>query len=284
MNDLGKLISLCKGSITVDINNKMNELINNKLSIPTIALIIFNKENNKFLLLKNKRGKYGFLTEKHKEKGNYQNDILLSKEESLKQTAQRGAKEELDLDIYFHESEEKVGYLDFVQAKLKHIERYNTLIRENRDTITPQILNHALASHNGILNWLIKEYEDITLDYNDLIEDLKADMDEWIIEARKTLNENQVKSKFASATEVESHARVKHREEYIKHKRKILVYERKVSFYRRIMESWAGNKTLLENMSWNMRTEMKALPIEDYANKDMATEKKIKIVPNKNND
>ena len=84
----------------------MNELINNKLSIPTIALIIFNKENNKFLLLKNKRGKYGFLTEKHKEKGNYQNDILLSKEESLKQTAQRGAKEELDLDIYFHELEE----------------------------------------------------------------------------------------------------------------------------------------------------------------------------------
>jgi hypothetical protein len=173
------------------------------------------------------------------------------------------------------DSNEKLSYLDFVQDKLKYIERYNTLIRNGQEFITPEILNHALASHNAVLNWLIREYESISLDYGDLQEDYKSKMDEWIIEAKKVLNENRVSSKFASATEVEAQARITHREDYIKFKRNLLIYERKVSFYKRIMDSWASNKDLLVNLSWNMRTEMKALNIENYANKDIKQEIKI---------
>ena len=88
----------------------MTDLITDKLSIPTAAVIIFNKEYNKFLLLKNKRGKYGFLTEKFEEIDKTNSEIHYTTEYPMLQTAIRGLKEELDIEVYFHELTELISF------------------------------------------------------------------------------------------------------------------------------------------------------------------------------
>lgn len=88
----------------------MTDLITDKLSIPTAAVIIFNKETNRFLLLKNKRGKYGFLTEKFEEIDRINSELHYTSQFPMLQTAIRGIKEELDLEVYFHELTELVSF------------------------------------------------------------------------------------------------------------------------------------------------------------------------------
>ena len=162
------------------------------------------------------------------------------------------------------EESEKEEYLKYVQDKIKYVEQYMDIIKNYE--ITPQVINHALSNHGKIMNWLISEFEKISLDYEDLKEDYQVEFDKWVIEARKKLNDGRVASKFASNSEIEGCARVEHREEYLRWKRKLLIMEHKVSFYRRIRDNWQNQKDILTNLSWNTRTEMKNLNTEDYTN------------------
>jgi hypothetical protein len=155
-------------------------------------------------------------------------------------------------------------YESFVQKKLEYIERYMDIIKNKE--ITPQIINHALANHGNILNWLDKEYDHMLMDYESLKEDYQADFDTWIIESRALLNEKRVSSKYASNAEIEGQARVTHREDYTKWKRKLLIWEHKISFYKRIRNNWEAQRDILTNLSWNTRAELRSLTTEDYTN------------------
>lgn len=174
------------------------------------------------------------------------------------------------------EPEDKEEYLKYVEEKIKYIERYMAIIKN--DEITPQVINHALANHGSIQDWLIKEFEHIQLDYTDLKEDYQAVFDEWVIEARNKLNEKRVSSKFASNSEIEGQARVDHREEYIKWKRKLMIMEQKMNFYRRIRDNWEAQRDILSNLSWNTRAELRSLNTEDYVNN--VSKKRMKIPKN----
>jgi len=180
------------------------------------------------------------------------------------------------------EPEDKEDYLDYVQKKIDYIQRYMDIIQNQE--ITPPVINHALAVHGSILMWLDREYEAMLFDFAAMKEDYQAEFDVWVIEARSTLNEKRVSSKFASNAEIEGQARVTHREEYIKWKRKLLVMEHKISFYKRLRNNWADQRDTLANLSWNSRAEMKALGTEDYVNN--VYKKKIvkKPIEKKNND
>jgi len=171
------------------------------------------------------------------------------------------------------EESDTKDYEDFVQKKIEYIERYMNIIKNKE--ITPQIINHALANHGNVLNWLDKEYDHMIMDYESLKEDYQADFDKWVIEARSTLNEKRVSSKFASNTEIEGQARVSHREEYIAWKRKLLVWEHKISFYKRLRNNWEAQRDILTNLAWNTRAELRALNTEDYTN-NVEKEKMVK--------
>ena len=174
------------------------------------------------------------------------------------------------------ESSDKEDYSTFVKKKLDYIERYLNII--HNDEITPQVINHALANHGSIMNWLDKEYDDMMLDYESLKEDYQCDFDSWVIEARSTLNDKRVASKFASNSEIEGQARVTHREEYIKWKRQLLVMEHKIAFYKRLRNNWEAQRDILANLSWNTRSEMKNIHTEDYVNNVYNSEEKKKVV------
>ena len=167
---------------------------------------------------------------------------------------------------------------EFVQEKLKYLERYTTLIKEGN--VIPEAINHALASYQSLGAWMISEYEKVTLDHDIMKEEFQADFDTWYLEARSKLNETRVSSKFASNNEIEATARVAHREEYLRWQSKLKIMERKVSMYRRIMDNWKSQKDIIVNLSQNSRAEMKALNVQDLANYDENKQpaKKIKKV------
>lgn len=164
----------------------------------------------------------------------------------------------------FLDENELLDYHTFVQKKLQYIERYIAVIKN--DEITPEVINHALASYQAVGNWLISEYEDVCLEYECTKEEYQIDFDSWLLDASNEINEKRIKSNFASKTEIEAKARVDNREEYLKWQRKLKILERKVSLFRRIMDNWKSQKDMIVNLSQNSRAEMKALGIQDLAN------------------
>lgn len=164
------------------------------------------------------------------------------------------------------EEQDVIDYQTFVQNKLKYIERYIALIKN--DQITPEAINHALSSYESVGNWLISEYESVCLEQECVKEEFQIDFDEWFLKASEQINEKRIKSNFASKMEIEAKARVDNRENYLRWQRKLKILDRKVSLYRRIMDNWKSQKDMIVNLSQNSRAEMRALGIQDLANYD----------------
>jgi len=171
---------------------------------------------------------------------------------------------------------ETLDFYEVIQKKLEYLERYATLIKAGN--ISPEAINHALASYQSIVSWIVSEYEKVSLEFDITKEEYQVDFDTWYLEASNRLNETRIKSKFASNTEIEATARVNHREEYLRWQSKLKIMERKVSLYRRIMDNWKNQKDVLVNLAQNSRAEMKSLGVQDLANWDEDKPKKIKKV------
>jgi hypothetical protein len=163
-------------------------------------------------------------------------------------------------------SENQVKLAEFIQEKLDYIDNQCKLIKQGQVSIGA--INDALSRYTGILGFLTNQYEGIMMEAEERKDEYQTDWDTWLIEASNQLNENRTKSKFASATEVEATARIKHREEYLKWKNKLNMLDRKVSFYRRLINNWMSQKDIIIELSRNSRGEMKALGIENLANYD----------------
>jgi hypothetical protein len=159
-----------------------------------------------------------------------------------------------------------IDYADFVNKKIQYIKRYSDLIQAGQ--ITPENLNHALASYSGINNWLVTEYEKESLKYDFTKCEFEAEWDVWFLASKDKLNSSRVSSKFASNNEIEAEARVSNRDEYLRWKKILIAQERSVSFYRRLLDNWKKQGDVLVTLSNNMRSEMKAIMVNDFANSD----------------
>lgn len=164
--------------------------------------------------------------------------------------------------------------LDFqteIEDKVKFIEQQTNLI--NNRQITPEGLSYAIANYNSINNFLINQYEIVSLENEELKDEWKIVWSDWFIKSKNKLNETRISSKFASATEIEAQALLDNREEYLQWKKKLNVSERRVSFFHRLTDAWKLQAQMLINLSMNMRSELSALSIENRANKDLTKEK-----------
>lgn len=168
-----------------------------------------------------------------------------------------------------------------IQEKIQYIEKQISLIKDGE--ITPESLNNALANYYTINNFLITQYELISLEDESLKDEYKLLWSEWFMEIKNELIEKKLTSKFPSQTEIEAQALLKHKDDYKIWRQKLRDSERKVSFYRRLLEGWKTQANMLVNLSQNMRSELSALSIENSANKHINKEKvirKIKKSPN----
>lgn len=151
--------------------------------------------------------------------------------------------------------------LDFVTEKLNYIERYINLIKNEQ--ITPELINHALATYTGVNTFLISQHLLMSNDYDELQEKYQMLWDTWYLEARDRINAGRVASKLAANPEIEAEARRQHKEEYLEWQQKLRLLNKKTSFYSSLVKAWEGQGRKLETLGYNLRAELKALPIEN---------------------
>jgi len=150
--------------------------------------------------------------------------------------------------------------LAFAQEKLRYIERYINLIKNNE--ITPELLNHAIATYSGVNTYLISQQTLMENDYEELKEEYDIVWGRWYLQARDKINVSRVPSKLAANPEIEAEILKDHLEEYKDWKARLRLYEKKVALYTRLVKAWEAQGRRLDTLGFNLRAEMKALPID----------------------
>lgn len=166
------------------------------------------------------------------------------------------------------ETESKVvaDYIAFVQEQIALYQEFSTLSR--LDHITPEAINSALANYQTIHTGLIGEYNRAKTNEYELNKKFSRWWDEKFYDVKKELNRN-VNSKIKiSVTEYENELKFKYADEYWALKDELHVAETKTSFLRRLVESWKKFDNILVNLSLNMRSELRALSLENRINAD----------------
>lgn len=159
-------------------------------------------------------------------------------------------------------------YIEFVQSTIEKYRKNVDLIHDDR--ITPATINEALANYSSILFILTSEYQRKKAEAYETQLDFEAWWDEKFVEKRRALNDvNLPASKWASKQEIESEVRATYSVEYKAWKTVLFELDSKVSFYRQLLENWKKFDSILISLSHNMRSELKALSVEDRANKNL---------------
>lgn len=151
--------------------------------------------------------------------------------------------------------------LEFVTQKLEYIERYITLIKNGE--VTPELVNHAIATYTGVNTFLISQHLLMSNDYDELLAEYQMIWDSWYLTARDKINAGRVASKLAANPEIEAEARQAHAEEYQEWQKKLRLLNKKVSFYSSLVKAWEGQGRKIETLGYNLRAELKALPVEN---------------------
>lgn len=166
-------------------------------------------------------------------------------------------------------------YLEFVNDIIDKYHKDSRLVNDNE--ITPSAINNALGNYLDINLGLVAEYqrEKMKLMY------LENQYDKWYSDAfdktRNTLNEETTKSTKISLKEIEQKVKVDYQNEFYDWQEKLNIQNSSVSFLRRILDMYKRYDNILTNISQNMRTEMRALNIEDRANSDPQEVKRKRI-------
>lgn len=168
-------------------------------------------------------------------------------------------------------------YIEFVQEKIKEMKSTARLIREGQ--VIPARLNTCLAQYTEVNLMLVAEYQNQKTEHKRLEELFQLWWDKKFIASRNLLNEDRAKTKFASKAEIDSQTRIDNEKEYVEKKRELSESESRVRFMLRLIDSWKSQKDILVNLSQNMRTEMKALYVEDWANKAQKVRDETSIQP-----
>jgi len=152
-------------------------------------------------------------------------------------------------------------YIEYVQQQLNNLKETERLIEEGH--VLPYRVNRALAEYNRIHAMLIIEYQRVKTINNRLKKRHKMWWDEKFIEARDKLNSDRTSSKYASKGEIESQARVDNKVEHLEWEDKLDIAEAKTRLLIRLLDAWSRNERILTQLSNNMRSEMRALYVEE---------------------
>lgn len=166
------------------------------------------------------------------------------------------------------------NYIKFVQEVASKYKK-NVDILQGNSEITPYTINEALANYSNILFILTSEYQRKKAEAYEIQIEFEAWWDEKFTEKRRTLNDvNLPASKWVSKQEIESEVRSSYKSDYKDWKTKLFEVENKVTFYKQLLDNWKKFDSILITLSYNMRSELKSLSLEDRANKTLDEEAK----------
>jgi len=156
-------------------------------------------------------------------------------------------------------------YIAFVQSTSKKYEQIGEIATGNE--VTPGRVNYALSMYYDTCRMLNEEYQRVKVEKAALeleYEDLYA---QWFHEAKELLMaENTGKSTKPALKEIEQQVKVTHKMDYFAWQRKLLQAEMKCDHYIRMRETLNKFDNVLTNLAVNLRSELRALNIEDRAN------------------
>lgn len=158
-------------------------------------------------------------------------------------------------------------YVDFVSGVVNKYQEIGDLI--NQDEISPAKLNRALSLYYNMSLALNAEYQRAKKEKLDLELEFQIWEDDHFEQAKHSVLSDYGDSKTKpSVTEYQTRLRSLFKEEWLSWKKAINDAEAKERFYLRLFTTLDKYDNILTTISYNMRSEMKALSIEDRSNKD----------------
>lgn len=164
-------------------------------------------------------------------------------------------------------SEETVKkYIEYVQDTIKKFSKIGDLIQNNE--ISPSRLNKALGQYYDISLALNAEYQRNKIEHSALETEYQIWYDECFEQAKNIVRNEYSESRSIkpSLKEYETTLRRHFRTEWKEWDIRIKESEAKVQFLLRLRETLNKYDNILTAISYNMRSEMKALSIEDRSN------------------
>jgi len=157
-------------------------------------------------------------------------------------------------------------YIQFVEDQIRNWKAVSKLSNPSGN-VSPDLLDKALATYEETNLALIAEYERYKYRYEQEKEKFNIWFDEIFENARTTLNDPTLPAaKWASKSEIESHARVQNKGKFLEWKTKLNTMQAQVSFFRRVVDSWGRMDKILVTISSNLRSQLGALSTQSRAN------------------
>lgn len=163
------------------------------------------------------------------------------------------------------------NYIEYVQSTIQEFQNIGNLLSDDQTEISPQRLNIALSQFYNISLSLNAEYQRQKMNHEALDTEYQVWYDEKFYRAKeKVISEYSegARSIKPSVKEFESTLRRDNKEEWKAWNLAVKESEAKTRFLLRLMETLNKYDSILTTISYNMRSEMRALSIEDRSNKN----------------
>ena len=181
---------------------------------------------------------------------------------------------------------EKVNnYIEFVNDMIDKYKKIGELIDTDTQTVTPERINSALSLYYNVSLALIAEYQRAKINYEAMSIDFQNWKDRNFEEAKATVlaeYENNTKIK-PSVTEFETRARTLHEAEYSLKSMELNEAESRMRFLLRMLDTLNKFDSILTAISYNMRSELKALSLDERMNASVegVSQNKVRALSNK---
>jgi hypothetical protein len=155
-------------------------------------------------------------------------------------------------------------YIKFVTEKIKRFESIGDLIR--LDEVPIDKVFKAMANYFNACLALNAEYQRAKIDKLDVEIEYEAKYAEWFQEAKSSLYfANEEKKAKPALKEIEQQIIASHKVDYFVWKRRLANAEAKCDFFIRLRETLNKYDGILTGLAASMRSELRALNIEDRA-------------------
>ena len=178
---------------------------------------------------------------------------------------------------------EKVNnYIEFVNDMIEKYKKIGELIDPDSNTVTPERINSALSLYYNVNLALCAEYQRAKINYEAMSIDFQNWKDKNFEEAKATvLAEYEDKKIKPSVTEFETRARTLHEAEYSLRTMELQEAESRMRFLLRMLDTLNKFDSILTAISYNMRSELKALSLDDRMNASVegVSQNKVRSLP-----
>lgn len=160
------------------------------------------------------------------------------------------------------------NYIKFVEEMIAKYQAIGNLVDSESGEITPQKINTALSLYYNTSLALCAEYQRQKIEFEKKSIEFKTWEDRIFEEAKDSVMKDYLETKSIkpSVKEFETRARTLHEAEYALKTMELSEAEARMRFLLRMLDTLNKYDSILTAISYNMRSELKALSLDDRMN------------------